>query len=417
MQRLQEIGTIEEVFWLAPHAPLLTLAQESLLTAQHQGVLACFRLIKALFQLGYGEKALSFTVITREARTCHVTERGDPTHAGLLGLFGSLAKEVPHWNIQQVDLPADIPLPLAQMRRLPADPQGHGWLFRNGHWYRQILVPLDLSTIETREAYRRGGVYVVIGGAGGIGEVWSEYLIRTYQAQIIWIGRRKSDAGIQAKQERLATLGPRPQYLMADATDRRALQHAYQEIKQTFGHIHGLIHSAIVLLDRSLAQMDEQRFLAALAAKVDVSVRLAQVFEQEPLDFVLFFSSLNAFIRNAGQSNYAAGCTFEDAFAARLRLDWKCQVKVMNWGYWGNVGIVASREYQERMEQAGIGSLEPAEAMEALEQLLVGPVDQMVVLKTTKPIPLGLAAPWGEMIRASEMMTVYPERLPSSVHN
>src|SRR3989440_5151733 len=134
--------------------------------------------------------------------------------------------------------------------------------------------------------------------------------------------------------------------------------------------------------------MDEKRFQAALAAKVAVSVRLAQVFEQEPLDFVLFFSSLNAFTHNAGQSNYTAGCTFADAFAARLRQDWSCVVKVINWGYWGSVGVVASPEYRERMAQVGVGSLEPAEAMETLEELLAGPVDQMVVLKTTEPVSL-----------------------------
>src|SRR5262249_53174421 len=152
---------------------------------QQQGVLACFRLIKALLQLGYGSQALSFTVITHQARVLYATERGNPTHASVLGLFGSLAKEASHWNIQQVDLPADTPLPLSEIHsRLPADPQGHGWLYRKGHWYRQILVPLDTSSFEKREAYRRGGVYVIIGGAGGIGAVISEYLIQRYQAQM-----------------------------------------------------------------------------------------------------------------------------------------------------------------------------------------------------------------------------------------
>jgi acyl transferase domain-containing protein len=438
--------TALHVFWLAPHTPQLSLTQESLLAAQQQGVMTCFRLIKALLQLGYGSRTLRWTVITRQTRTLYATETGHPTHASLLGLFGSLAKEYAHWSIQQIDLPAGVPLPLSEIHyRLPADPQGHGWLYRNGHWYRQILVPLDVSSCETREAYRRGGVYVVIGGAGGIGEVVSEYLIHRYQAQMIWIGRRKSDAEILAKQERLATLGPRPHYITADASNQSALRQAYQEIKRSFGQIHGVIHSAIVLQDQSLANMDEERFRAALVAKVEVSVRLAQVFEHEPLDFVLFFSSLNAFTRNAGQSNYAAGSTFEDAFAAQLGRDWSCRVKVMNWSYWGSVGVVASQEYRERMAQIGVGSIEPAEAMEALEHLLAGPVDQMVLLKTTQPVaavrmpeePRTESAAdrigtrhevntrhdphpaFGTIptVPVGEMITVYPERFPSSIHS
>jgi acyl transferase domain-containing protein/acyl carrier protein/SAM-dependent methyltransferase len=412
---ISSVGSIEQVFWLAPSDSLLAPTEKSILSAQQEGVLACFRLIKAFLQLGYGSKSLQWTVISHQTRTLHASETANPTHASLLGLFGALAKEYPHWRVQQIDLPIGAPLPLAEMQRLPADPQGHGWLYRNRDWYRQILIPLDVSPDQKRSVYRRSGVYVIIGGAGGIGEVWSEYLIRTYQAQIIWIGRREKNAAIVAKLQRLASMGPVPDYISADATDRQALEEAYQQIKQRYGQIHGVVHSAIVLLDQSLAKMDEERFQEALAAKVDVAVRLAQVFEHEPLDFVLFFSSINAFTRSAGQSNYAAGCTFEDAFAARLRQEWPCVVKVMNWGYWSSVGAVASASYQQRMEQMGLGSLEPAEAMQALEDLLTGPVDQIVLLKTTQPV-LPELTPLGELIQTQQILTIYPQYLPSSFH-
>src|SRR5262249_45396294 len=136
VQRLQKCGVVEvgsapipmalHIFWLAPHDRQLVLTQESILAAQQQGVLACFRLIKALLQLGYANQTFDFTVITRQTRMLHMSEIGDPTHAGLLGLCGSLAKEYSHWRIQQVDLPATAPLPLAEILRLPADAQGHG---------------------------------------------------------------------------------------------------------------------------------------------------------------------------------------------------------------------------------------------------------------------------------------------------
>jgi polyketide synthase PksM len=143
------------------------------------------------------------------------------------------------------------------------------------------------------------------------------------------------------------------------------------------------VHAAIVLLDRSLSQMDEARFVAALSAKVDVSVRLAQVFGRERLDFALFFSSMQSFTKAAGQSNYAAGCTFKDAFAQQLARHWSCPVKVMNWAYWGGVGVVASDGYRARMAQLGIGSIEPADGMAALDALLDGPLDWLAYMKVT----------------------------------
>jgi polyketide synthase PksM len=55
----------------------------------------------------------------------------------------------------------------------------------------------------------------------------------------------------------------------------------------------------------------------------------------------------------------------------------------MNWGYWGTAGIVAAAPYQERMQQAGIGSITPEEGMAALDALLNGPLDQVGLLKVT----------------------------------
>ena len=88
-----------------------------------------------------------------------------------------------------------------------------------------------------------------------------------------------------------------------------------------------------------------------------------------------------SFSKSPGQSNYAAGCTFKDAFASALSRYWRGRVKVVNGGYWGHTGIVSSPYYQERMRQAGIGSIEPEEGMTALDALLNGPMDQVVLMK------------------------------------
>src|SRR6185295_2246086 len=136
-----------------------------------------------------------------------------------------------------------------------------------------------------------------------------------------------------------------------------------------------------------------------LQAKVDGGVRLWEVFGREGLDFVLFFSSLQSYTKAAGQSNYAAGCTFSDAYAQWLsERSGSCAIRVMNWGYWGGVGIVASAEYRQRMQQQGIGSIEPAEGMQGLEQLLQGEWPQVSLMK--RRVVAGSVLPqWPETIR------------------
>jgi acyl transferase domain-containing protein/tryptophanase/SAM-dependent methyltransferase len=404
-EKLEALDFIDHVFWMAPSHYIESLAEDAIIEEQNQGVLQVFRMIKALLGLGYGKKDLGVSVITVQAQAIHENDVVNPTHAGLYGLMGSLAKEYPNWRVRIIDLETESDLPISEIFSLPTDARGNALAYRGGEWYQQKLIPERSHKVD-HTLHKTAGVYVVIGGAGGIGEAWSEYMIRTYQARIIWIGRRQKNAAIQAKLDRLATIGQAPIYIAADATDRHSLQRAYEEIKAQYAQINGVIHAAILLLDKGLANMDEDRFKTALSAKVDVSVRIAQVFQKEPLDFVLFFSSLNSFLKAAGQSNYAAGCTFKDSFAHALSQQWPCAVKVMNWGYWGSVGIVASKAYQDRMAQLGFGSIEPPEAMEALETLLSGPTDQIVMIKTTKPLSL-------EGMIPEELITVCPQSLPS----
>ncbi len=405
--KLAAYGTVHHILWVTPQHSKPSPTNEALIKEQRQGVLQLFHMIKALLNLGYGTRELGFSIITNRVQAVYKSDEVNPTHASLHGLAGSMAKEYPNWKIRLIDLESNEDWPVSDIFALPLDTSGNALAYRGGEWYGQQLIPVQSIPIK-QTLYKTGGVYVVIGGAGGIGEVWSEYVIRTYQAQVIWIGRRAKDENIQAKIDRLAALGPKPQYIVADATKRKALEAAYQEIKQRYSKINGVIHSAIVLLDKSLANMTEEQFQAGLSAKVDVSVRMAQVFKEEPLDFVLFFSSMQSFSKAAGQSNYAAGCTFKDAFAHWLNLEWPCSVKVMNWGYWGNVGIVASKAYQERMAQAGIGSIEPPEAMEALERLLAGSVDQIGLIKTTELFTM-------EGINSEKQITIYPETFSSVI--
>jgi acyl carrier protein len=57
-------------------------------------------------------------------------------------------------------------------------------------------------------------------------------------------------------------------------------------------------------------------------------------------------------------------------------------VKVVNWGYWGSVGIVSNDEYNKRMERHGIQSIEPSEGMEVIRRLLNNNgIDQIIPIK------------------------------------
>jgi acyl transferase domain-containing protein/acyl carrier protein/SAM-dependent methyltransferase len=383
-EELRSLGGIEHLILLLPDTGFTSIDSDSLVINQQRGVMATFRLVKALLKLGFAKKPLGLTVITCGAQPVFENEAIDPTHAGVHGLIGTLAKEYPSWRVRLVDLQAGTQWPLTELLAVPADSDGNAWAYRSGRWHRQRWVPCAMPEPE-QTAFRQKGVYVIIGGAGGIGEAFSEYLIRRYSAQVVWIGLRKRDEVIEDKIYRLAELGPTPHYISADATDTLAMERASAEVERRFGTIHGIVHAALLMAGDPLERMDEQRFWRGLASKIEVSVRLAQAFAHLPLDFVLFFSSIQALEKTPRQANYAAGCTVEDAFAARLASEWQCTVRVVNWGYWGSVGFAAtSSGYRNWIAQAGMGSVEPAEGMAALERLLAGPFRQLAFLKTRR---------------------------------
>ena len=383
--KLQKAADFDHIIWITPKQALDSITKDTLIEEQNKGVLQIFRYIKALLDLGYGTKELSWSVITTQTQSIHKKDLINPTHASIHGLIGSLAKEYPNWKIRLIDLKADCGILFKEIFNLPFRSSGDAWAYRDRQWYCQQLVPCVLPVIN-KTAYRQNGVYVIIGGSGNVGRMWTEYMLQTYQAKIIWIGRRPKNDGIQAKLDKLAILGPKPEYICADASSYQALQNAYTKIKRNHSYIHGIIHSAMVTQDQNkrLEYLDERQFKSGLSSKINVSLRIAQVFKREPLDFIVFFSSINSFLKAKRHSSYASGCSFVDAFAHRLCHELPFPVKVMNWGYWPRTEEPFPDSYKQWMAKEGRDFLDISEAMKALERLLISPLNQVAFYKTTQ---------------------------------
>ncbi|MCW3465911.1 SDR family NAD(P)-dependent oxidoreductase [Chitinophaga nivalis] len=345
--------------------------------------LLVFNTIKALLNAGYQDKRLSITILTVNTQkvlpTDHVTAAG----SGIIGLIGTLAKEQPLWSVRMIDITAvTVAEEVTNLLQAPYDKEGAVIGYRNGHFYQRSLCPVVLPSDKAGK-FRQNGTYVILGGAGGIGKVTTAYLIAQYQAQVIWLGRRPLDATISQSLDELGKAGVRPMYMQCDASNIADVARAYQEIKRSCPVIHGVFHSAIVLHDRLLKNMSEADFLQSFLPKSLGSHHLADVFKAEPLDFICFYSSAQSHFNNAGQGNYSAGCTYKDSYAWSLQQQLTIPVYIINWGYWGEVGIVAADSYRQQMELMGVESIQPATGMQLLETILANEQEQVVAMKLT----------------------------------
>ena len=352
---------------------------------ERQGVLALLRLVQALQRRFPGRE------LAVKAVTCNAVDFPDgriaPWSAGLHGFCRSASRELPGMRFSCIDLDIESQAPerlAAAIAAEPGDVQGGLVVLRDGQRFQPCLAPVRLLPRPRRNPYRPGGTYVILGGAGGIGRVLARHLVRTAGARVALIGRRPAEAGPESVVAELRALGGEAIYVQADANHPAALAAAIAHIKERFGPIHGAVHSAMVLADRAIDRMDEATFEAALHPKTRATVHFCQALADEDLDFLLLFSSLQSFLGGPGQSNYAAGCTFLDAYAAYGRGRVAYPVRLLHWGYWGSVGVVASESYRRRLAEMGLHSIEPEIGMAALDRFLAADWPQLLVVRAER---------------------------------
>jgi acyl transferase domain-containing protein/NAD(P)-dependent dehydrogenase (short-subunit alcohol dehydrogenase family)/acyl carrier protein len=404
---LLENSSVREIFFIAAaHAgtePLYSL--ECLQVAQRRGVHALLQIVQTIHRLGWRERELTLVIATCGAHAVHSGESVRPWGAELVGFGKSLAKEYPRWNVRCVDLSAveNIDASADALLREPASPAAEESAWREGRRFVRYMEAIRLGVAAP--VYRERGVYLLLGGAGGLGLEYARHLAVTVRARVALVGRGELSPQKQSSLAEIERSGGEGLYVRADITDAGSMQRAVTEIEARFGQINGVVHTAIVLKDSTIERLDDETLADVLAPKAAGSVVLAQLFAHRALDFVLFFSSAQSFAGNAGQANYAAGCTFKDAYAAALRQELRCPVKVINWGYWGSVGVVSTDRYQRELAQRGVQSITTAEGMQAVDRFLASSLDQVMAIKAEPAALIAMGIDLGvRRVAAPEMI-------------
>ncbi|MDX8047241.1 SDR family NAD(P)-dependent oxidoreductase [Gracilibacillus sp. S3-1-1] len=350
-----------------------------------QVVLSLFRLIKTLQRTKYLADPLEIKVITNNVHQVMNEYLAYPQAASLFGFAKSLAIEHQNWSISciDVDLYSEEEQAIAEsIMEESGSLAGSAVAIRNGVRYVQRIKPLQLPNAK-EIPFRQNGVYVILGGTGGIGLELSRYLAKSVQAKLVLLGRKPLTAKQKEQIMHIESMGAEVLHIEADASDYSSMEQAINRVKETFGIIHGAFHSAMVLNDKMLVNMNEDTLLSVLAPKISGSVNFYEALKDQPLDFMMFFSSAISFLDSAGQSNYAAASTFQDAWARYLHKNAPFPIKLINWGYWGETGVVATEEYNKRMATRGIKSIQPEEGIEVIQQILLSQVTQVMPFKAS----------------------------------
>ena len=316
-------------------------------------------------------------------------QAGEPDAAALIGVLKAAAHDLPTLKTLAVDLAAPSPADLEALL-VEQGPAPLGELaYRGGRRYLRVLEPLrpPAQTVAQTVAktggaspLRPGGVYLIVGGLGGLGRALARWLAEHVGARLALIGRRSLDDAGRAVLAELEELGGEAIYLRADGRDRQELAAALAATRARWGRLHGAIHAALSLRDRSIRHLDADNFAATYASKATGSRLLAELTEDDELDCLVLLSSVLSLQGNAGQANYVAACCYQDALAARLRAAGRAAVAV-GFGYWGEVGAVADAHHAELLRRQGIGALRVREGVAGLVAALASGRERVVVAR------------------------------------
>ncbi|GIQ67177.1 type I polyketide synthase [Xylanibacillus composti] len=358
---------------------------------EEAGVIGMFRLVKALARLGADQRRVVFKLVTSGVYGVLPPDNLHPHSAAISGFVRTAQREFPDWQFELTDI--GLPESEEAVASLvhPLVKQRHSYpvaelALRYGKFYQRVLRELPPPAKLDQSPFKEKGTYLIIGGASGIGLELARKLAKEVQAGLALVGRSPYNDQHRALIRELEALGGKALYIEADASEPEQIRNAVANTKSRYGQLNGVIHSAVMLQDRAIAHMQEEEMRSVLAPKTVGSMNLYSAVRDESLDFLLFFSSAQSFIGNAGQANYAAACTAQDALAEWMDKRADYPIKSINWGYWGQVGVASDDYYKQRLAKQGIGSISIEEGMRVIEQALVLPARQLVAIRADERV-------------------------------
>lgn len=227
---------------------------------------------------------------------------------------------------------------------------------------------------------RDDATYLITGGLGAIGLEIAEWLVAHGARHVVLTSRR---APGDVAQHRLQTLKERHdsaiRVMTADVADADAVAHLMSTVRVEMPPLAGIVHAAgevgtTPLSGDFASQKDELD--RVFAGKVWGAWHLSEAVADLPLDFFISTSSIASVWGGYGQTAYGAANAFLDGLAWRMREQGVRGFSV-NFGPWSSG--MADAESRARLNQRGIKTLSPADALAGLVDLLTSSSVQGVV--------------------------------------
>ncbi len=231
-------------------------------------------------------------------------------------------------------------------------------------------APLELRTDTT---------YLVTGGLGSIGLEIAGYLAANGARHLALTSRRAPSEAVQQHIDALSEQhGCEFRIIAADVADAHDVARLLTAVRAELPPLAGIVHAAGEIGTTPLANLDDTELDRVFAGKVWGAWHLSEAAADLQLDFFISTSSIASVWGGFGQTAYSAANAFLDGLAWRLREQGIPGVSV-NFGPW-SVGM-ADAQSRARLDQRGVATLSPADALAGLADVITTPSVQGVIAR------------------------------------
>jgi acyl transferase domain-containing protein/thioesterase domain-containing protein/acyl carrier protein len=277
--------------------------------------------------------------------------------------------------------------------------------FRGAFRWKQIFKPINLEK-TSKLRIKANGLYLVLGGLGGIGLTIAKYIAKSVKNPKIVLTSRKGFLeegkwGDWLKQygklnetskkilrlKELKDLGAEIVILKADIENLEQMTTIINNIKK-MGPISGVVHAAGISGNVALiSQKTEEALQSVLASKVQGAYILTHLLRNEALDFFIFCSSISAILGVLGRVEYAAANACLDAFAYTNVSNTPSVFKSINWNIWREVGMAAEIVHTKDHSLFNSNSISSAEGSNIFANVLGSDYKQVIVSTLDVTLP------------------------------
>ncbi len=278
------------------------------------------------------------------------------------------------------------PLPLQTFSA--ADTKTAFRFMQQGKHIGKVVIDFQRRPSEVRASemgglrFESSGTFWLAGGLGGFGLEIAKWLARQGVKSLVLSGRSATPRGsAQQAIDELEESGVRVTLLPCDIASAADVRRVLTTMADRLPPLRGVFHTAMVLEDKLLVDLDPLTLERVLRPKVLGGWNLHHETLGLELDYFVLFSSLSSVFGHAGQANYSAANAALDSLAYYRRSQ-GLPATVINWGHLGQVGYLAEREQLgQRLERQGVLSFTVKQATACLEYALQNLSLQLSVLR------------------------------------